>query len=64
MHDYATKAGRTLVVWEGFAPAAGQTGRSAHPARAGVGVEVILNITLHISLVTLHAEYTGARPKR
>eukprot|EP01043_Picozoa_sp_COSAG02_P064077 COSAG02_NODE_9264_length_2273_cov_2.781049_1_plen_226_part_00 len=24
--------GRELVAWEGFAPAAGQTGRSAHPA--------------------------------
>jgi hypothetical protein len=32
MHSYATKAGRELIVWEGFAPADGQTGRSAHPA--------------------------------
>jgi N-acetyl-beta-hexosaminidase len=31
MHSYSTKAGRELVVWEGFAPAGGQTGRSAHP---------------------------------
>ena len=31
MHAYAKKAGRELVVWEGFAPAEGQTGRSAHP---------------------------------
>ena len=34
MHAFAAKAHRELVVWEGFAPADGQTGRSAHPASA------------------------------
>ena len=33
MHSYAAKAGKELMVWEGFAPKGGQTGRSAHPAR-------------------------------
>ena len=32
MHQYATSKNRTLLVWEGFAPAGGQTGRSTHPA--------------------------------
>ena len=29
---YAVKNNRELIVWEGFAPQQGQTGRSSHPA--------------------------------
>lgn len=29
---YAAKNNRELIVWEGFAPQQGQTGRSSHPA--------------------------------
>ena len=28
---YAKSRNKTLIVWEGFAPAGGQAGRSAHP---------------------------------
>ena len=34
MHKYANESNRELVVWEGFGPAKGQTGRSAHPPSA------------------------------
>ena len=34
MHAYANRTGRELMAWEGFAPATGQTGRSAHPPSA------------------------------
>ena len=34
MDAYAALNNRTLIVWEGFAPAAGQTGRATHPPSA------------------------------
>jgi len=36
MDSYAQRRNRTLHVWEGFAPQAGQSGKSTHPASSVV----------------------------
>jgi hypothetical protein len=44
MDAYAKSIGKTLIVWEGFAPKGGQTGRSAHPAsNVTISTDVIVS---------------------
>lgn len=62
MQTFATKRGRKLVVWEGFGPIQGQTGRAAK-ANSTVVIPTD-NIIISTSLSTHHPflEHTNSHP--